>query len=103
MGLRRQAHRQHYVIRDVIERRAIVFKCITCSTFDDITDDVILLLGWGGSIFLGESQSCIYPNMTLCAKFGCGLTVVSKKRGGGVQTDRQRDPAASYSRLYLDQ
>ena len=26
----------------------------------------------------------------MCAKFGCGPTVVSKKgRGGGVQTDRQ--------------
>ena len=43
-------------------------------------------LGWGGSIFLGESQSRIYPNM--CAKFGCGPTVVSKKKGG---TDRQTD------------
>ena len=26
----------------------------------------------------------------MCAKFGCGPTVVSKKRGGG-QTDRQTD------------
>ena len=51
-------------------------------------------LGWGGSIFLGESQSRIYPNM--CAKFGCGPTVVSKR--GGVQTYRQRDTAALYSR-----
>ena len=83
MGLRRQADRQHYVISlicDVIERLAVVFKCLTCSTFDDVTDDVILPLGWGGSILLGESQSRIYPNM--CAKFGCGPTVVSK--GGGV-------------------
>ena len=47
-------------------------------------------LGWGVSIFLGESQSRVYPNM--CAKFGCGPTVVSKKGGGG--TDRQRDTAA---------
>ena len=54
---------------------------------DDVTDDVILPLGWDGSIFLGESQSRIYPNM--CAKLGCGATVVSK--GGGVQTDRQTD------------
>ena len=29
----------------------------------------------------------MYPNM--CAKVGCGPTVVSK--GGGVQTDRQTD------------
>ena len=45
---------------------------------------------------LGESQSRIYPNM--CAKLGCGPTVVSKKWGGGVQTDRQRHTAALYSR-----
>ena len=38
-------------------------------------------LGWGGSIFLGESQSRIYPHMH--AKFGRGPTVVSKKKGGG--------------------
>ena len=56
---------------------------------------MILPLGWGRSIFLGESQSRIYPNM--CAKFGCGPTVVSKR--GGVQTDRQRDTVALYSRL----
>ena len=41
-------------------------------------------LGWGGSIFLGDSQSRSYPNT--CAKFGCGPTVVSKKEG-----DRQTD------------
>ena len=34
------------------------------------------------------NESHIYPNM--CAKFGCGPTVVSK-RGGGVQIDRQTD------------
>ena len=67
--------------RGVIERRAVVFKCLTYSTFDDVTYDVILPLGWAGS-----NESHIYPNM--CAKFGCGPTVVSK-RGGGVQTDRQ--------------
>ena len=50
-------------------------------------------VGWGGSIFLGESQSHIYPNM--CAKFGCGPTVGSEKKG----TDRQSDTAALYSRL----
>ena len=52
-----------------------------------------------GPFFLGESQSRIYPNV--CAKFGCGPMVVSKKRGGGGtdrQTDRQRDTAALYSR-----
>ena len=36
--------------------------------------------------FLGESQSRIYPNM--CAKFGCGPTVVSKGGGGYRQTDK---------------
>ena len=41
----------------------------------------------------------------MCAKFGCGPTVVSK-RGGGVQTDRQTDrqtkkTAALYSRCTL--
>ena len=30
------------VICDVIERRAVVFKRLTCSTFDDVTDYVIL-------------------------------------------------------------
>ena len=37
-------------------------------------------MGWGGSIFLGESQSHIYPHMR--AKFGRGPTAVSKKGGG---------------------
>ena len=55
--------------------------------FDDVTNDVILPLGWGGAIFLAENVSHIYPNM--CAKFGCDPTVMSKKRG--VQTDRQTD------------
>ena len=45
MGLRRQTDRQHYVIS------AVVFKCITCSTFDDVTDDVILPLGGAGQFF----------------------------------------------------
>ena len=48
---------------------------------------------WGGvgEFFLAENEFHIYPNM--CAKFGCGLTVVSKK---GVQTHRQMDAAALY-------
>ena len=29
----------------VIERRAVVFKCLKCSTFHDVTNDVILPLG----------------------------------------------------------
>ena len=39
----------------------------------------------------------MYPNM--CAKCGCGPTVVSTKGGGGTdrQTDRQRDTVAVYS------
>ena len=52
-------------------------------------------MGW--VIFLGESQSRIYLNM--CAKFGCGPRVVSKKKGRYRQTDRQRETAALYSRL----
>ena len=56
---------------------------------------------WGGVgkfyFCLAQNESGIYPNM--CAKFGCGPTVVSKKRGGGVQTDRQtKKTAALYSR-----
>ena len=50
-----------------------------------------------GQFFLAENESHIYPNM--CAKFGCGPTVVSKGGGGtDRQTDRQREPAASYNR-----
>ena len=46
---------------------------------------------------LAENESHIYPNM--CAKFGCGPTVVSKRWGEGVQTDRQtKKTAALYSR-----
>ena len=49
-----------------------------------------------GQFFLAENECHIDPNM--CAKFGCGPTVVSKK-GGGVQTDRQtKKTAALYSR-----
>ena len=50
-----------------------------------------------GQIFLAENESHIYPNM--CAKFGCGPTVVSKKKGA--QTDRQRETAAFYNRLFF--
>ena len=46
-------------------------------------------------IFLAENESHIYPNM--CAKFGCGPTVVSKGGGGGVQ----RETAALYSRCVV--
>ena len=67
--------------------RAVVFKCLTYSTFDNVTYDVKLPLGWDGSIFSADNESHIYPNM--CAKVGCIPTVVSK-RGGGVQTGRQR-------------
>ena len=43
---------------------------------------------WGGvgQFFLGESQSRIYPHMR--AKFGRGPTIVSEKKGGGVQTHK---------------
>ena len=50
-----------------------------------------------GQFVLAENESHIYPNM--CAKFGCSPTVVSKKRGGYRQTDRQREAAALYNRL----
>ena len=39
----------------------------------------------------------------MCAKFGCGPTVVSKKGGGtDRQRDRQTDTAALYSRCQGD-
>ena len=41
-------------------------------------------MGWVN--FVGDSQSCIYPNM--CAKLGCGPTVVSKKGGTDRETDK---------------
>ena len=82
-----QADRQHYV------RSAVVFKCLTCSTFDDVTDDVILPLGGVGQIFLGENQSRIYPNV-------CQIWLRSggrvEKKGGGVQTDRQTKGHCSF-------
>ena len=59
---------------------------------------MILPLGWAGSIFLAENESHICPNM--CAKFGCGPRVVSKKKGGGVQTDRQAD-RQRFLQLYI--
>ena len=58
-------------------------------------------LGGVGQICLAENESHIYPN--ICAKFGCGSTVVSK-RGGyrqtDRQTDRQRDAAAVDTRVW---
>ena len=39
-----------------------------------------------GQLFLAGNKSHIYPNM--CAKFGCGPTVVSKKKRGYRHTDR---------------
>ena len=42
-----------------------------------------------GQFFLGESQSRIYANM--CAKCGCGPTVVSKRGGTDRQPDSQPD------------
>ena len=49
------------------------------------------MVGWV-RVFLAENESHTYPNM--CAKFGCGLTVMSKKGGTDSQTDRQRDAAS---------
>ena len=62
--------------------------------FDDVTHDVILPLGWAGSIFLAENESHIYPNNV------CQIWLRSDGRvekGGGVQTEKT---AALYSRLY---
>ena len=51
--------------------------------------------------FLGESLSRIYPN-NMCAKFGCGPTVVSGKKGGtDRQTDRQIDRQTDKGTLHL--
>ena len=55
-----------------------------------------------GQIVLGSNDSRINPHMR--AKFGCSQTVVSKQRGGGLQTDKhtgthiQRDTAGLYTR-----
>ena len=87
MGLRRQTDRQHYVIS------AVVFKCITCSTFDDVTDDVILPLG--GSIFFRLEP------VPYLSEYVCQIWLRSDGRvekGGYTQTDRQMDTAALYSR-----
>ena len=54
-------------------------------------------MGWV-NFFLAENESHIYPNM--CAKFGCGPTVVSKK-GGYRQTDRQTDRQTGKGKLQL--
>ena len=50
-----------------------------------------------GQIFLVENESHIYPNM--CAKFGCGPTVVSKKVGG---TDGQTKKTAALYNVFND-
>ena len=91
---------------DVIERRA-------CETFKNYRQYYVIIYhvmlavclatcrgspfcfwnphGVGWVNFLVESQSRIYPKM--CAKFGCGPTVESRKKGR-VQTERQSDTAA---------
>ena len=53
------------------------------------------VVGWVKFIS-AENESHIYPNM--CAKCGCGPTVVSKKGGGGTnrQTDRQTKGRCSF-------
>ncbi len=74
-------------------------------TWRSMTSHMTWYYPWGGlgQFFLAQNGSRIYPNM--CDKFGCGPTVVSKKRGGtDRQTDRQADrqtkiSAALYSRL----
>ena len=60
--------------------------------FDDVTHDVILPLGWAGSIFLAENESHIYPNNV------CQIWLRSDGRvEKGGQTDRQRK-----LQLYID-
>ena len=55
---------------------------------------------WAGSIFFScEWLSYIYPNM--CAKFGCGPTVVSKNRGVQIHLDRQTDKGKGTLQLYI--
>ncbi len=54
-------------------------------------------LGWGGShFFLCENDSHIYPNMR--AKFACGPTVVSKKKGVQTHTQTYKGTLQLYSR-----
>ena len=55
--------------------------------FDDVTHDVILPLGWAGSIILAENESHIYPNNV------CQIWLRSDGRveNGGGDTDRQTD------------
>ena len=38
----------------------------------------------------------------MCAKFGCGPTVVSKKKGGYRQTDRQTDRQRKLQRYIVE-
>ena len=46
---------------DVISRRrAVVFKCLTCSTLDDVTNDVILPLGEVGGTDRQTKGSCSF-------------------------------------------
>ena len=52
-----------------------------------------------GQFFLGENQSRIYPNM--CAKLGCGPTVVSKKGGYRHRPYRQTDTQTDKGTLQL--
>ena len=52
-----------------------------------------------GQFFLAQNESRIYPNM--CAKFGCGPTVVSKKKGGYRQADRQTKISAALYIVYI--
>ena len=64
--------------------------------FDDVTHDVILPLGWAGSIFLAENESHIYPNNVWQILLRSDGRV---EKGGG--TDRQTEKtSALYSRLY---
>ena len=90
----RQSDRRHYVIS----------RHRTSHTRRSMTSHMTWYYPWGGlgQFFLAQNGSRIYPNM--CAKFGCGPTVVSKKRGGtDRQTGRQtKISAALYSRKWCN-
>ena len=67
--------------------------------FDDVTHDVILPLGWAGSIFLAENESHIYPN-NVCQIWLRSDGRVEKK--WGVRTDRQTKKTAALYNVFND-
>ena len=64
----------------VISRQFVIERRVTLSRQHFIKYPPKPPWGWVGQLFLGKSQSLIYPHMR--AKFGRGPTVGSKKGGG---------------------